>query len=724
MSEEPTRSPRGRLTFLLAAAAVLAMAALVRLARWREAYWGSELVPLDGDSLYHLRRSLQFARTLSLPPVDPAVDWPKGAAVPWAPGFDWLCGGVARLFGGPDAPLGRAALAAVPVALGIVVVALAMALAFRVAPAGVRRPAALGAGIVAALLPPAVQFSSFGWTDHHVAEALLVTALALWAVRGVEGASGPWYGMAGAALSAGGVLTFTGTPLYVAIAAVPVALAALFADRPAPFPGWAAGGLLAGAALAAVGTVPQVTPQRALSFAYPSYLQPALVAIVGLGLAAAALASRAGSRRRRAGSLAILVLVVSAGAAAIPGLLPQVRDGIGGFLLARDPWLARVQEFQPVWSVYYGFERTRAAFTWLGLLSPVLAAAGCACCWRERRGPGLALLFLASCAGGLAVLQIRFARPAAPIVGASVGVAAACLLGRLPARRISALLAPAALLLALLGDRFVWAAFAEREKPSLRDSLVGASFDLGRGRVEEPAPGVLVPWDMANEVLLLSDRPVVVNGFGSYPDPAAFEEVDRAYRLREGELVAWMDRRRLGYVVSGGSVYLTGRIPGPGGELPGRQRIALDYYRAVPLAVTMQAGSGMPSAGIPHLQHLLPRFASLQTMIELDGLPVLWTFERVAGARLRGEAPRGTRVVLQLQLLVRGHPHVWQAWADADGRGQFELVVPLPTGYGTATLGTGPWARIRAGEGTAQTVAIPEAAVRSGAEIAVDLRRG
>ncbi len=70
-------------------------------------------------ALYHFRRTLQAARDLALPAVDPGVDWPKGAAVPWAPGFDFLCALVARAFGGPRRPTARAAVAAVPVALGM-----------------------------------------------------------------------------------------------------------------------------------------------------------------------------------------------------------------------------------------------------------------------------------------------------------------------------------------------------------------------------------------------------------------------------------------------------------------------------------------------------------------------------------------------------------------------------------------------------------------------------
>jgi asparagine N-glycosylation enzyme membrane subunit Stt3 len=721
-SPDVAARPRS-LAFLVATAGVLLLAAAVRLVRWREAYWGPELIPLDGDAVFHFHRTFYAARHLSLPAVEPFLDWPKGAAVPFAPGYDVLGAAVVWLFGGPDAPLARAAVAAMPVALSVLLVGLAMSLASAAAPRDARRPAALAAGVFAALIPQQVANGRFGLTDHHVVEGVLVVLLGLWAVRAVED-RGVRRGVAIAALTAGGILFFPGTPLYLAIAVVPVALATLFSRGREALPGWPAVGLVAGAALGALVLAPSIAAHgRTFSFNYPSYLQPLLAGILGVGLAAAALAARAGSPPRRVAVIAGLVLLVAAGLVLLPGVARQLREGVVGYLLGGDPWLARNDECQPVWSITMGWVRSGTIWGLPGLALPLLAVLGLALVWRERRGAVAALSFVALAMAGLTALENRFGRPAGPVLAASGGVALAALAGRLlRGRKLAPLLAPAVAAAAMLADPRTWNAFRPELRTSLRDALIGASFDLSVKPRAEAAPGVLVPWDMANEVLLLAERPVVADGFGTWPDPEAFEEVLRAYALPEADLVAWMDRRRLGYVIVGQTAFVWRGI-GPGAEDPVNQRLDVAYRRAVPFGQAVQGGSGDPENGLPHLTHFLPRFASIQVAFARKSpppWPALWTFERVPGARVLGQAPPGARVVLEEDLVERGRRHLWRAWADADASGRYVMTVPLPTGYGTQTLGTAPLARIRAGAGTYRTLQIPESAVRSGASVAVE----
>ncbi len=57
-----------------------------------------EVIPLlDGDSAYHLLR-IRYAveRFPDLPTFDPGMNWPYGAACPWADGFDLLGAALAR----------------------------------------------------------------------------------------------------------------------------------------------------------------------------------------------------------------------------------------------------------------------------------------------------------------------------------------------------------------------------------------------------------------------------------------------------------------------------------------------------------------------------------------------------------------------------------------------------------------------------------------------------
>jgi asparagine N-glycosylation enzyme membrane subunit Stt3 len=707
--------------FLLGPGAVLALAALVRVVKWREALWGPEVVALDNDSLYHLSRALDVAAGRGLPTFDPEINWPYGGPVPWAPGFDLLGGAVAWAAGEPYSRASAMAVAAIPVVLGLVAVGLSMALAWCAAPRTVRRPAAITAGLLAALVPQAIFSSRFGQTDHHVAEAVMVTALAVWAQLGVGGARrGKAYELTGAILGAGSVLFFTGAPIYVALAAAPLMIAALVGERDVPLVGRGAVGLVAGGVLALVASAPMVASHgRAMSFAFPSYLQPALIALAGVGIALAWVAARAATLPQRVTALVALTVAAAALAALVPGLVVQVIDGVRGWLLARDPWIATIEEFQPAWRVAAGVPRLQSLWGFAGFALPFLAPLAAWASRREAPARALALLFQALAMAALAVLQIRFGRPATPVLAASGGVALAVVAIRFPVRpALAHALAPALVLMVFAADRAAWAATAAAPLDK-GDALVGAAFDLRELRPGESAPGVLAPWDMGHEVNVLSRRPVVANGFGSYLDAAGYEEVGKAYTLSEPALLAWMEGRRVGYVIAGISTF-QGKVPGPGSGMPltaeGDQG-ALDavYLRALPLAATILGGSGIPDAGVPHLTRLMPRFASLQIAKELPfPVPVLWTFEAVAGARVRGRAPARGRVVLEIDLVERGRKHVWRAWTVAAEDGAFELTVPLPTGLVQPTLASGPVARLRAGSGEAVRIEVPEAAVRGG----------
>jgi hypothetical protein len=248
-----------------------------------------------------------------------------------------------------------------------------------------------------------------------------------------------------------------------------------------------------------------------------------------------------------------------------------VQEAVIGWLLARDPWLARVAI--PVLAAVAG---------------PTLAAAGA---------------------------HLRNTSRVAPVLGPTLALAA------------------------LLVDPAVWTAVTPSRSSSVRDAVVGASFDLKQRNGIEAAPGVLVPWDVANEVLVL---------------------------------------------------------------------------------VSFFAGSGFPEDGVPHLAHLLPRFASVQAVPRSAlRLPAVWTYERVAGARVTGSTAPRSRVVLEIDLVTRGRPWRWRAWAEADTSGRYSMTVPLPTGWSTATVGTGPIGR--SGQGSWRPILLPEGVVRSGGTIAYDL---
>ena len=68
--------------------------------------------------------------------------------------------------------------------------------------------------------------------------------------------------------------------------------------------------------------------------------------------------------------------------------------------------------------------------------------------------------------------------------------------------------------------------------------------------------------------------------------------------------------------------------------------IALAWLSSAPAAPLLIAGSGVPALGVRHDEHLMARFAATRSVVGIERtIPVLWGYERVAGAQLDGQAP-------------------------------------------------------------------------------------
>jgi hypothetical protein len=704
----------------VAGATGLALLALwARVSTWPEAFVGRRLVPIDGDSLYHLRRMLAAAADLPhVPVMDPGLAWPVGAPCPWAPGFTFAGAVLVRAAG----PRGILAAALFPVLLGLLCVGAAALLARALAPAEDRGAAALAAGIFAGLLPQSIAVARFGRIDHHVAEALAVALLTLWSLAppapGDQGARRRWaFEVAGALLTAGAVLVFSGAPLYVALAvAVRCALLVATPGRP-PLVGSGAPALLAGGLLAALGSASTVAGHgHPLDFRFASYLQPALVLVAALGPAlAVAVSGTAGTGRRlvRLGGVAAVSLALLFLAA--PALAGEVVTGLRGWLLRRDPWLAHVQEFQPVASV----AEVTELFAWIGLLAPVLVI-GAVVAAREQ-GARAALFGLTAAAYGLlTLLQSRFGRVFGPLLAAAAGLALAGLAraARRPGPRRWAWAGGGALLLLLPDPRVYHRLLGDRPMPP--SPAIEVAIQLPPPRGGEDAPGVLAQWDLGNEVLTIAHRPVVANGFGSYSDPVAFEELDAAFTMDEAPLVAWMDRRRLGWMIAGPGEAVPRAIAGKRRFPFVDGRLDLDALAATPGAASLLGGAGVPERAIPHLGRLRPVAATTTAFAGLRfHLPVLWVFQRVEGAVLEGRAAPGVRVTCRIGLAVHGVDHAWRGWTDAGPDGRFALRVPVPTGWQGGGIATGDRCLLEAGGAAVGEVPIPERAVHAGERIAV-----
>jgi hypothetical protein len=731
----PGENRRDRLAFLAAACAIMLGAVLARLAGAAQAFAGGELVTLDGDSLYHLRRMRLIADAFPrVPWVDPMIAWPHGGPIPWAAGFDLLGAVMIRLGRATGGPAGGDLwVAALCPLLGIAVVAATMEFVHALAK-GIpgRWGAALAAGILAATLPQALAISRYGRIDHHVAEELSMLLLARWATAALPQrperrlARRLAFELSGAALSGGAVAVFTGSPLYVALV-LPILLGAVLAAPRPPLLGSGGPGLLLGAALAALASAPAVAVHgRAFAFGFPSWLQPLLLAASGTAICGAVLVAgrvEPGPRRLVAG-LAGVGAVAGLAAAAAPLAGAQAVAGIREWLFKADPWLRGIDEFQSLLRDPAGpAAGVKRFFGAIGFAAPALLPMAALAATRAGRARAAAFLWVAVSLAALTLQQSRFGRVLAPFLAASAALGIAWLAARLAPRSRLAPLAPVVLALAVaLLDPRVRAALGT-EADAEPDAAVEAAFDL-RARPPGFAPGVQAPWDLGDDFLVIAGRPVVATGFGPYPDPAAYWEGVKAFTVGEADLLPWLAGRRVGWVVAG-AANLFGRVRVRGASIPFAGRgFSPTWLREVASAPLLIGGSGVPALGVRHFGHLLPVFASTRTVVGIDGpLPVLWTYEVVPGAQLSGRAAPGARVVLEVPITEHGRRHTWRAFADAGPDGRWTMTIPLPTDLSTTTVTTEP-GRLRVPGGLGSVVQVPEAAVRAGATMEVEVPAG
>jgi asparagine N-glycosylation enzyme membrane subunit Stt3 len=714
---------------------VLGAAAWVRIAHFREAFASGELIPVGGDSHYHLRR-IEGALRGAIPTFDPWMNWPAGGIAPWADGFDVLGALFAAVAGrGTSRPETFVAIFLWPVVLGVLSVWATIDLTRTLTPRR-DRWTPLAAGLIAAFVPVFVAVSSFGFVDHHIAEALSMMLLATWCVRRFpaegEGVPGAAWEVAGAGAVALALWVFSGGMLYVALAAVPLGLAALFSGSAQRLLGSGAPALVGGGVLGAAATIPSLrVHERLVSFALPSLLQPCVVVIAGTAIGAVVLVSHRSAGRKPVPRALLAFGVVGALLLLVPGVLHQVRSAADGWLFRHDPWIAEIAEFQPLLAFRaqdpWGLDRVREFLGPVGILGVIALPIGAVIGWRYSRTRAAAFAFLAAALTALAVLQVRFSRLAAPMLAVAIALAfrgLALQVARLP--RVRRFAAPAPLLGAMalvLGSGSLRSQLAVGDSTELL-SLYRASLELrlDRAPIHGRGDGVLAPWDVGHIVMYLSGRPVTANGFGSYLESASFHDVREAFLGDEKRLVQTMEKYDLGYLVGGGLV-LANHQALPRGETPvvGNPPVLNPRFMSrMPMSQLLIAGSGMPAAGLPHLERLMPIFASQAVAGGLSfPLPVVWTYELVDGATLSGKAVPGTSIVGELELTERGRPHRYRAWTRAGPMGTWTMKVAVPSGWATDTVRSGAAWRIIQGASPAVEVAVPEEAVRQGQEIAV-----
>jgi dolichyl-diphosphooligosaccharide--protein glycosyltransferase len=716
-------------------ATVLIVATLPRLLSVRLLFSRGEVMQWDGDSAYHLKRLLySIAHFPGVLRFDGDLNWPKGAVCVWPDGFDLL--GAAW---GLGAGLGDPRRAAIAVLLFTTVLALfavwaAMDLARLVIPDGPAKAGAVVAtGLLTGLMPSALYHSQVGYLDHHIAELLSFLLLAGWALRRVpRRGSIPAPGLAweaGGALAATFALwVFAGGVLYVAMAFAIVVAAVLRDERPR-LVGSGILGLAASAAIAALLTLPSLRLHgHVFSYTFPSLLQPLLVAAAStaLGLAWTSTRLAGGASRRVIFLVATGLMALGVAAWLAPQAASQVRGGLEGWLLRRDPWIASISEFQPFgWNSPILLGALFSTYGALGVFAPLVLAAGGWIIVRATGPRGVAFLILSATFVALSLHQVRFDRIGLPLLMINVAAVLSAVAQRArdtaghPIARGFPILATVVLIAADPNLRAGLSRVQARIPPPASAAL--ALRDLARGADPQ---GALSAWDQGHFVTFFSGLATPTSGFGSYLDPESFEATEAVFRGDERSLDRYLDERRIRWVIAGpltsNLVSVDDRsFMAPLADRPGNV-LNLEYMRSFGLSPLVIGGSAIPGSGVRHLEHLMPVFGTREQPTALTfPLPALWIYERVKGARLEGLALPGARVVASLDFREQGRPHVWRAFADAGADGRFSLTVPFPTGLVRHGLSSAPRYAVQAGDGALIDVEVPERAVREGDSIAV-----
>jgi hypothetical protein len=230
--------------------------------------------------------------------------------------------------------------------------------------------------------------------------------------------------------------------------------------------------------------------------------------------------------------------------------------------------------------------------------------------------------------------------------------------------------------------------------------------------------GVLTAWDQSHFIVRYAERPVTATGFAFYVGDGTFERVQALWNGTEQDLLAFMDARDLGFVVQGARTFAKMQPLGGGTRRTtpsAGNEWNPDPFAEVPLTSLVAGGSGIPEMGLPHLEHLMPRFASAE--FQTDDAPAVWAYERVPGATLEGTTAAGARVELTTGMRVRSAYHAHVAWTRADGAGHYRLTTALPTDYPGRGFRTSPTALLSIGPDVSVAAVISEEAVRTGRRI-------
>jgi len=482
------------------------------------------------DELYHWKRItfsvMQFPAVLELD----ADRGERGAFCPWPPLYDLFCAAVARILGARDAAEVLWRVIWIPPILGALSAALAAAWIGK--EFGTR--AALAGGIALATSPFIVTQSSIGNIDHHYLEWPLTFAM----IAAVCINVGPPPSAAAAegrgatrlepSLTHGVLLGIAMTLAMFVQSALLIAcglafvVVVLFSDGLAASIGFSIVTIII--AIYRI-TRPADFPDNQWFLGWP---------YVAIFAGAAAASAYWFFRKRRAFAILCGVGVVLA----FPSAPASILGGLHFF--GGERWLATIAEFQPLWKGGPEDWFSDAAGLSIGaILVWDLARRAL----RNRDAILGTIAVFAIIYLPLAISSRRFETAAIPLLALAGAVDSAMIL-----RRKRAMLAAAAVALIPAVQLALWMMHPLPPiSPGQMPWIRAAAF------LQQQPPGrVLSTWSLGHALDVLGQKPVIIDNFGTMPDPIVFDRAHDALLARdEAALARYCDQTGVRYLVLG-----------------------------------------------------------------------------------------------------------------------------------------------------------------------------
>jgi len=678
------------------------------------------------DASYHARLAhygaSHFPRLLV---VDPLLNHPDGARVPWPFLYDGFFAALGWLFAATPSALDRILAWASPVFGALTVFPVYLA-----ARALVPRGVALAAAFFYAWLPVAVIYSRVGNPDHHAWMALLAAcylALSVSAERACARAPMIW--TAGlVAVRLGVVLSWSGSLLYLVLGEGALALAALCARQRAALrlQAW---GCVATAVLVATVVFLQPEPLAGwFSASALSGLHALFFLAVALVVACWLLFERV---RPSSGSAVALARAALLGLAvgSLVALLPSVQEGVMpalSYMRASEGFIGNPEQFPLYRWMRSGVEHSLpGSFYYYAGFAALLPAAGIAALIGLRdprtRSASLVLAVWSIALGVLAVMQLRWGNDFAPAAGVAFALAGWQVRQVVDRRaalwRIGLVLVCSALLLSPLvvhWPKLERALVAEDSRvrsghrppavPMVRFvQQVGRAVHSASAQGRSTSDAILASPAYGHVLHHVAGLATPTDNFGPQFDPDRYQRVLRFFAERSNRRameqlrdfdVGWLMVDRSG---AKRAKRMVSRLFAHDGSAHDGSR-SIDRLR---LAAEAEAGSATLGG-------------------DFGPGPPYKLFQWVEGASIMVDALPGTIVRAQLEVVTPwGRRFSWRTSERASATGLTALRVPYPTSdaTGDAVHGAGPY-RVTWQDREVR-VEVSEAEVLSGAELRV-----